>query len=251
MLGWVTMRLASAVVLLTATLAFDASAGGPPRAPTATSANGKTVAAPVVVAPPDVREVLRAMKAVELPKSLTTNDKTALAAVVAELRADRWDAAYRGFRTWTNGAVKRVSPEDMNAAALATYREGVLTRRADIADAADRFRFFDERSTALDESLASVRAAGARTGSAVSRVQLVMVTAYAPHEAAANKHEQVVSRDDVPAQMKTLEAQEVDARTQREQARAALKAIEQRDPAPLQILARLLRAGDESRAAVK
>lgn len=206
------MRLAFFVVA-SALCAAPALAKPPPPPPTAQTM-------PAEKADPSV--VARSALQKELPK-LAPADRTALDAVVRDLKADKLDSASSRFRAWSSGAPKIASRDDATAMALWAFREGVLARHDDLASSADKIRFLDERNAALDDSIAVLRAAlVAKKPVLVARI--VVLTPYVREQHGNEMRERQIGRDTYEAEIQKLTQPSDETRAERDRARSAFTA---------------------------
>lgn len=234
------MRLSFATVIVAALLASSLAAAAPPSKP-ARPANKSKVAqpAPLPSSKSDAAVAGRALLVKELPKGISALDRRALESVVAELRADRLEAAVAQFHAWAAGSPKPLLREDAVNTALWVFREGVLARSEELANAADRVRFFDERNAAADDSLALLKGA-VITKKPVLVARLVVVTPYARETRGDEKRERQVTRDALEAEVRELEAKSEEIKKERDAARAAFKTLDAKTEQYMQTLAALV-----------
>lgn len=207
-----------AVFVAAPALLVEGSALARPKRPATTT----TTAATLPATRADPMLVAKSALTKEPPK-LAAADRAVLDAVVRELRADRLDAALARYRAWAGGAPKALSREDVEATALWAFRAGVLARHDDVAASADQIRFLDERSAALDDSIALLRAAAvAKKPVLVARI--VVLTPYAREQRGNEMRERQIGHDDYEAEIGKLTAPADQARADREKARAGFVA---------------------------
>ena len=186
----------------------------------------------------------RALLVKELPKAIGPMDRRALEGVVGELRADRLEAAAAQFRGWVTASPKQLLRDDAVNAALWVFREGVLSRSEELAAAADRVLFFDERNAAADDSLALLKGA-VITKKPVLVAKLVVVTPYVRETRGDDKRERQVTRDALEAEINKLEAESEEIKKERDAARAAFRALDAKAGPHLQVLAALVKHAND------
>jgi len=240
------MRLPFATLLVAASLAPSFAAAAPPKAakPAATPKVAHVDALPSSKA--DGAVAGRALLVKELPKGIGAIDRRALDAAVAELRADRLESGVALFHAWTAGAPKPLLREDAVNTAFWVFREGILSRHDELAAAADRVRFFDERNAAADDALALLKGA-VITKKPVLVAKLVIVTPYVRETRGDDKRERQVTRDAYAAEIKDLEAKSEEIKKERDEARAAFRTLDAKAGRYLQALSALVKHATDMR----
>ncbi len=232
------MRFSFALpAVIAAALVSSSLAAAPPQSKPAKSKVAHADPLPTSKADPAVAG--RALLVKELPKGIGPADRRALDTVVAELRADHLETSVSLFRAWTSGAPTALLRDDAVSTAHWVFREGVLARNEELASAADRVRFFDERNAAVDDSLALLKGA-VITKKPVLVAKLVVVTPYVREARGDEKRERQVTRDALEAEIKDLEAKSEEIKKERVAARAAFKALDAKNGQYMQVLAALV-----------
>lgn len=234
------MRSSFATVIVAGLLASSLAAAAPSSKP-ARPANKSKVAQPVPLpsSKADAAVAGRALLVKELPKGISALDRRALDSVVAELRADRLEAAVAQFHAWAAASAKPLLRDDAVSTALWVFREGVLAQSEELANAADRVRFYDERNAAADDSLALLKGA-VITKKPVLVAKLVVVTPYARETRGDEKRERQITRDALEAEIRDLEAKSEEVKKERDAARAAFKSLDAKTGQYMQVLEALV-----------
>lgn len=191
----------------------------------------------------DVSFVGRAVLARELPKSVSAADRTKLDAIVAELRADRLEAAVGQYRAWADGSVRSFTRDDAAQIGLWVFREGILSRNDELASAADRVRFFDERNAAIDDSLALLKGA-VIVKKPVLVARIVVLSPYVKETRGDDKRERQISRDALGAEITALEAKAEEVKVERDKLRAAFNTADPKTTQQLQALAAIMKVAE-------
>jgi len=234
------MRLSFATVIVAACLSTAFAAAAAPSKRSLPQAKSKIAQAdPLPTSRADAALAGRALLVKELPKGIATGDRRALDAAVAELRADRLEASVAQFRGWAAASPKPLRREEAVSTALWVFREGVLARNEELASAADRVRFLDERNAAVDDSLALLKGA-VITRKPVLIAKLVVVTPYAREARGDEKRERQVTRDALEAEIRDLEAKSEVIKKERDAARDTFKELDATSGRYLQVLAALV-----------
>jgi len=238
------MRLSSYGWAIAAALLATNAVGAPSPA-----AKSKVENAPLPSAPADVTLVGKALHAKELPKAITAADRAKLDAAVAELKQDRFEAGASIFRTWaTTGAPKQITHEDAMLTAFWVFREGILTKHEELATAADRLRFFEERNAAIDDSLALLRGAAIAKKPALV-AKLVVFTAYVRDAKGDERRERQVNRDAFENEIKQHDAKAEEVKLERDKLRSSFGGSDPKSTPILQLLASLVKSANDVRHA--
>ena len=242
------MRLSFATVIALASLSTSLAVAAPPSK--VAKPHKSKVAQPDPLPPTkaDAAVAGRALLVKELPKAVGPMDRRALEGVAGELRADRLETAVAQFHGWAAASPKQLLRDDAVNAALWVFREGVLSRSEELAAAADRVRFFDERNAAADDSLALLKGA-VITKKPVLVAKLVVVTPYVRETRGDDKRERQVARDALEAEIRKLEAESEEIKKERDAARAAFKAIDAKNGQYMQVLAALVKHANDTHLA--
>lgn len=171
----------------------------------------------------------------ELPKALAPADRKALEAVVRELKADRLEAGLGLYRSWADAGPKALWRDDATNTALWVFREGLLSRSSELSAVADRVRFLDERSAAIDDSIALLRGA-ILTKKPVLVARIVTLAPYARDARGDEKRERQLALETLDLELRSLEAKGEETRNERNSAKAAFASTETRAQAWLQVL---------------
>jgi hypothetical protein len=233
------MRLSFATVVAACLCTSLAVAAPPAKRPKAATKSKVAQPDPLPTSKADAAVAGRALLVKELPKGITPADRRALDAVVAELRADHLEASVALFHGWAAGSPKPLLREEAVSTALWVFREGVLSRNEELASAADRVRFLDERNAAIDDSLALLKGA-VITRKQVLVAKLVVVTAYVREARGDEKRERQVTRDALEAEIRDLEAKGEEIKKERDAARATFRELEVKSGQYMQLLSALV-----------
>ena len=243
------MRLAFATVLVAACLSTPlAVEAAPTKGAKPASKSKASQHDPLPTSKADAAIAGRALLTKELPKGLGSLDRRALDAVVAELRADRFESSVARYRAWGASSPKALLRDEAVNTALWVFREGVLSRNEELASAADRVRFLDERNAAIDDSLALLKGA-VITRKPVLVARLVVVTPYAREARGDEKRERQVTRDALEAEIRDLEEKGDAVKKERDAARASFKELETKNGAHMQVLSALVNHANAMRLA--
>jgi len=238
------VRLTHVLPKLTAALCLAASVAAvssPALAERTAKAKAKTAAAPPALsARADAALVLRADRVRELPRTLDAADKKTLAAAAALLRADRHDAARAALGRWAKQASARLTQDDTIFAALWVAREGVVARRPELVDAADRVRFADERASALAMTIAELKAGASQKGE--SFIDVPVALSYAKLASANEMRVERVARDEIGARLEKAEADYAAAVAASDDQHAQFAALERKHRAAMEAVLAIVHA---------
>lgn len=240
--SWIAVGLVGLMALGVGTAEAKPVRPKKPTRPVAAAAKPATPPA----AKADASTVGRAALAKELPRHVTPGDRRDLDAAKAKLHADDFDGAVAVYKRWCDASVKPMSREDVVTTALWVFREGALSKNEELAAAADRARFFDERTQALDDSLALLRGA-VITKKPVFTGKLVVLGPYVREARGDERRDQQVPRDGYNTEIRNLERAADEAATERTNARSAYEAVAPKHGRALQALAALVRAAEAAR----
>jgi hypothetical protein len=237
------MRL-NLATLVAAFLVTGSALAAPPSKPPAKSKVAHVDPLPTTKA--DVSVVGRAVLAHDLPKTINAAEHARLDAVVAELKADRVESGVAHYRAWADGSVKPFTRDEAAQVGLWVFREGILSRNEELANAADRVRFFDERNAAIDDSLALLKGA-VIVKKPVLVARMVVLTPYVREMKGDEKRERQISRDALGPEITALETKAEEVKAERDKLRAAFNAADAKTTQQLQVLAALMKTTSEMR----
>jgi hypothetical protein len=239
------MRVALVALLLSLTVpAVAAPHGKHPSAKAKPTAHAHSDSLPSTRA--DAAMAGKALLVRDLPKNLGMSDRSKLEAAAAELKGERFASGVALYRAWANASPKQLLRDEASAVGLWVFREGVLARNEEFAAAVDRVRFFDERNIAIDDSLALLKGA-VIAKKPVLLAKLVVLAPYARETHGDLKLERQVSHEAYESEIRDLEAKAEEARTEREKARAAFKALESKVTQQMQALTAIVKVSTDMR----
>jgi hypothetical protein len=200
-------------------------------APLASADKAKTKTPTTTVTPAmsprgDAALVLRARTVRELPTAIDAADRKTLVHVTTSLRLGKHAAGRAEFARWAKQQSSRLSADDTVLASLWVARESGVGSMQELADAADRVRFTNERVDALTTAVADLREA------ASSHATMFHVPVEQPYVLLAfggEKRVEHVAREDLAARLQAVEAEYEKAVVESDKARAAFEVLEKKN----------------------
>lgn len=212
-------------------------------APLASAEKAKAEAvSPVLTPRTDAALVIRARIIRDLPRTAEAADRKKLTRVAALIRAGKFDAGRAQFARWVKLASGRMSSDDIVIASLWVTREAGVGGNQELADAADRVRFADERVDALTSIVADFHAAASNRATTFN---VPVDQPYVKLAAGNERRIEHVKREELGTRIQDVEADYAKAVAESDKARASFEALEKKNRGIIVAMLSMVRAASE------